>query len=539
MGTGTATLDILEGRQGSAATTPGSGKMRLYWKTGNPVPYLKDSAGVEYAVLLDSVPAANKVLLDGQNEAWAVIEGTNRYLVFKTANGAKETIVGADPAGVATAKLTLRGGSGGVAMTSTGPIDIDATGSLGLNSSGGPINIGDDAVNQPINIGTQGTRTITHGSATATIVETAASFTWNVKDNVATPWTVKQGANKYLELITTDGSEEMKYGNASTNPKHIFLGTGLAVFGGALTVAGVLTAQSDYNQTGGSFTYNVGNTFTAQATLATLRGVNAAANALLLEATHASGGIDVNYGSAGIDFAGGPFTVNLVDNLGAPFQIKEGANVYVLINTTNNAETITFGIAKVSVLKDLAVDGTVSTKLGLSANPSMNVKGTLYLNDVASANVVNTNVETAFDKAPAQLVANTFSPLRRLKVRASGTVNNTNGGGQQVTIRVRVLLGAGPTTVTLGQMQFNANTNDTWALDYDGHVLNQGAPNTRVFGHLLKNGFGSGALPTSMQAGVSQNIDTTQPITVQVSAQFQNAHPNNSVRMDYIEVELG
>ena len=44
MGTGTATLDILEGRQGSAATTPGSGKMRLYWKTGNPVPYLKDCA---------------------------------------------------------------------------------------------------------------------------------------------------------------------------------------------------------------------------------------------------------------------------------------------------------------------------------------------------------------------------------------------------------------------------------------------------------------------------------------------------------------
>jgi len=64
--------------------------------------------------------------------------------------------------------LTLVGGSNST-NTVTGTYDIDTTGALSLNSSADVINIGDDAVNQNINIGTGGTRTINLGNNTSTI----------------------------------------------------------------------------------------------------------------------------------------------------------------------------------------------------------------------------------------------------------------------------------------------------------------------------------------------------------------------------------
>jgi len=61
------------------------------------------------------------------------------------------------------------GGDGLIAMSADGEIDIDAGAALSLNSSGGAINVGDDAVAQAINIGTgAAARTISIGNATST-----------------------------------------------------------------------------------------------------------------------------------------------------------------------------------------------------------------------------------------------------------------------------------------------------------------------------------------------------------------------------------
>jgi len=59
---------------------------------------------------------------------------------------------------------------GAVAATSTTTMDLDAGGILSINSSGGVINVGDDAVAQNINVGTGGARTIQVGSNDATEV---------------------------------------------------------------------------------------------------------------------------------------------------------------------------------------------------------------------------------------------------------------------------------------------------------------------------------------------------------------------------------
>lgn len=60
--------------------------------------------------------------------------------------------------------LVLNSGTGGFDLTSTGHVRLDAAGALELNSSGGVIQVGHDAVNQNINIGTAGSRTVTIGN---------------------------------------------------------------------------------------------------------------------------------------------------------------------------------------------------------------------------------------------------------------------------------------------------------------------------------------------------------------------------------------
>lgn len=91
-----------------------------------------------------------------------------------------------------TAQTIVQSGTVGLSQTSTGPITIDAAGVLELNSSAGVIGIGNDAVNQNMNIGTAGVRTVTVGSptgASSTVVQSgtgAASFAANATDHTTT-----------------------------------------------------------------------------------------------------------------------------------------------------------------------------------------------------------------------------------------------------------------------------------------------------------------------------------------------------------------
>ena len=61
------------------------------------------------------------------------------------------------------ATLSL-GGTGATSLSGATTVDLDCSGDMSLNSSAGVINIGDDAINQNINIGTQGERTISIGT---------------------------------------------------------------------------------------------------------------------------------------------------------------------------------------------------------------------------------------------------------------------------------------------------------------------------------------------------------------------------------------
>ena len=70
----------------------------------------------------------------------------------------------------ASASLAIEGGVGPITVQCDTTYDVDSGGILSLNSSGGVINIGNDANNHNINIGTAGTRTMNLGSATAPVL---------------------------------------------------------------------------------------------------------------------------------------------------------------------------------------------------------------------------------------------------------------------------------------------------------------------------------------------------------------------------------
>lgn len=93
------------------------------------------------------------------------------------------------------------------AVTATSTYDVDATGALSLNSSGGAINIGNDDVDQDLNLGTTGERTISLGNDVGTTAVTIAAgatgdITFDARSATA-PLTYNSVGD--LDLDTTSG----------------------------------------------------------------------------------------------------------------------------------------------------------------------------------------------------------------------------------------------------------------------------------------------------------------------------------------------
>ena len=495
---GLITTDLLDMRRGAAPSNPSSGVDRMYWKNDG-YPYTRDSAGTERAFLLSTVPEADKTLLDNTTDAWAIVQGEDVYMSFKTTNGSEAVVVGADPSTVTTARLLLRGGLGGLAMTSTNGMTLDAVGALELNSSTSSINIGTDAIGQPINFGTSGARELNYGSILADHVSIGASYSYAVAEDVEDAYILSSGAGEYLNLDTSSGSERMTFGNTSKNPTYVFEGTGLATLGGALTVTGLITSNGGYSQTAGGYSYNVAG------------------------------------GAYSVTALSGSFTI--ADHLAAAWQVKEASNIYINVDTRNGAEVITLGVGDVVVSQDLRVDGLLTTKMGVSSGSTMTAGGTLYVNSDVSTLVENTAVETVFSLAPSALPANTLVVGRGLCIRAGGTITDTDGGSETLTLRLQLFLN-GATAVTLATLSLTVADGESWVLFYDGHILSTGTDSTRVFRQLWSGGSGMNGVALVARADASPAINTTQTAVVRVTAQWASAHADNKVRMDIFEIEL-
>ncbi len=124
----------------------------------------------------------------------------------------------------------------------------------------------------------------------------SGTFTFNTKnavfdlvDNTAAAFSVKQSTNNYFKVDTTNSSEKIEFGNTTTNPQSEFLGTGLVRTGGnissavatTLTTTASLTAASTaryirVNGASGSFTVTLPAASTATGVEYTFNKVDAA-----------------------------------------------------------------------------------------------------------------------------------------------------------------------------------------------------------------------------------------------------------------------
>ena len=176
------------------------------------------------------------------------ITTTGAALTVSTATSGPLTISSAGDLGVTGAGASTFGdttatwdfdGAGALATTGMTTVDLDCSGALSLNSSGGAINVGNDAVAQAINVGTgAAARTITVGNTTgATSVNLDAGtggIIGEVQDSQASAFSVGiSGGTKNVTLSTsnnglaltgvalalqnTDGSSPVaqSYGNVS------------------------------------------------------------------------------------------------------------------------------------------------------------------------------------------------------------------------------------------------------------------------------------------------------------------------------------
>lgn len=418
---GKVTTDTVELRSAAAPSTPDAGKYRFYVKN-NGYPYYKDPSGVERAMLLSTVPEADKILLDNQLVAWGLICGADYYMTFRTSDGSEEVLVGPDPSVVTTSRLRTRAGLGGWVATSTGTMTLDSVGALELNSSTGPVRLAHDAVNQDVYISTAGTRTIHMGSVNATLAAAYAAAHYALKSDTIGVFTLSDmSGNQYLNLSTATGAEDLSLGNVVTNPTYHHLGKGTGTFGG-----------------------------------------------------------------------------------------------------------------------DWVSAGTLFTQYGVESGLTAIASATAYVNDAPSAVITNTTTETVFDKS-LLLPPGTLAVARRLVVRASGSFTETNLlVAPNITFRLRLRIGAGPTTKVLCTLPGTAIlTDDGWMIEYAGHILAVGSPSSRSL--VGQSQMVAGTLPAALLGarGTVAAIDTTQAMTVQVTAQWSAASASNQVVMSDLEVEFG
>jgi hypothetical protein len=194
-----------------------SGTLTLSYMTDNRIPYTAGSGGVTSTSNLTYTP------------------GTT---TFATANGTFSGTLGV------TGLSTLAGGAlfSTSSSSAQGKIHYSTNEGLFLRGIAGSTN---DFTVASADAGTiianpTGTRNLQvgHSSGSVTVpgnfIQSDGSHTISVTDNTANAVDIQQGSNNYINVNTTNSSENVSIGNATTNPTVSLLGTGVKIIDGTI-----------------------------------------------------------------------------------------------------------------------------------------------------------------------------------------------------------------------------------------------------------------------------------------------------------------
>ena len=190
---------------------------------------------------------------DGADTLTIEVTGnTAGVLDFNSSGSITVDGVGISIDGTGASNLSVTGANLTLSTITTGLVIIDGAGNVEVNSSGGTINLGNDAVNQPINLATGGTRTLTVGAGSTTTLDINAGTVTLDGTGISIDGTSASnlsvtGADLTLSTITTglviiDGA-----GNVEVNSS-----------GGTINLGNDAVSQPINLATGGTRTLTIG-----------------------------------------------------------------------------------------------------------------------------------------------------------------------------------------------------------------------------------------------------------------------------------------
>lgn len=154
----------------------------------------------------------------------------------------------------ATDAIQLQTTAGGITLDANQSLYLDGASAVYINSALGTINVGDDNVNQDINVGTAGTRTIAVGSASATItadagsggisLDAAGASNFSSSSGTLTISTTGGAGSGELDILSNDTTNGIKIGTGTSGvPITIGHTTSEVTIADNLTVTGDLTVN--------------------------------------------------------------------------------------------------------------------------------------------------------------------------------------------------------------------------------------------------------------------------------------------------------
>lgn len=219
------------------------------------------------------------------------------------------------------------------------------------------------------------------------------------------------------------------------------------------------------------------------------------------------------------NIATGEGDIALKDNLADAFTIREAANPYMTVVTTNSSEAVNFSKA-------------VTTTDGVSSGTARKVGGLASASVAASTAITGaTETETNFDTTYT-MPANTLKAGTVVSIRAQGIHTATTGSEDHT-----ILLKLGSTTIVSFASVDPAN-NDVFYFDFEFVCRTAGASGT-----ILGCGTAGPVTPTTGTAKVvnlaSTTIDTTAALVIAVAIDRQGtATDSDSARLDYLRVNV-
>ena len=325
-----------------------------------------------------------------------------------------------------TATFSLAG-TGATALTAATTVDLDATGAMTIESSGAAISIGADDIDQAINIGTQGERTLSIGNgafaqtigignATGATAVTIAAGTGDLAltstDNITLVATDIVSMSDGTATFSLAGSGATALAAATTVDLDATGAMTMNSSAGTISIADDNVDQNVNLATGGTRTLAIGINDGTDVTTITSRGNLAVDGATIsldattsfnIDNTNASNGVTINTATSGgpisIGHSTSETTVN--DNLNVTGALLYNSKIVstksngttlaasesgsVILQSTNSA-TITLPATVAGLRYTFVWAGTAGQTFNISPNSSDKIMGSIL--DVADGNIV-------------------------------------------------------------------------------------------------------------------------------------------------------